>query len=283
MFTDDAAPRPDRLRRPLVLQVHAHADEVLQHAAERLDPPQAADQALRPELRRHTSRSPTAGSGSSNPLKSRIRLLQARSLPRLESAISGKVPGAPAASRARPQCGAYRPFMGLSAKGRFGRIAGLQGSPRETTRSPRQSRHVWTYIDPARLQPILASSGPRVTTADVYPASLCGLIDRRREPRWIFARFHLNDAKALAEAMPVQTPGSGSDGGDPFRHLPPFDCNCWVRPIDSFARDLLSGCANRKTGVIDAVAGKQAPGDPRILVGERDGDNVGVSPLPHPA
>jgi hypothetical protein len=44
---------------------------------------------------------------------------------------------------------------------------------------------------------------------------------------------------------------------------------------------LLSGCANRNTCVINAVAGKQASGDPRILVGERDGDNVGVSPLPH--
>jgi hypothetical protein len=43
---------------------------------------------------------------------------------------------------------------------------------------------------------------------------LCGVSDRRhrREPRWIFARFHLNGAKALAEAMSVQTPGSGSDG-----------------------------------------------------------------------
>jgi len=50
--------------------------------------------------------------------------------------------------------------------------------------------HVWTYMDPA----------------------LCGLSDHRREPRWIFARFPLNGAKALAEAMPVQTPGSGSDG-----------------------------------------------------------------------
>jgi hypothetical protein len=57
----------------------------------------------------------------------------------------------------------------------------------------------------------------KVTTADVYPAWLRGLIDRRREPRWIFARFHLSGARALAEAMPVQTTGSGSDGGDPFR------------------------------------------------------------------
>ena len=31
----------------------------------------------------------------------------------------------------------------------------------------------------------LANAGPRVTTADVYPASLCGSIDHRREPRWI--------------------------------------------------------------------------------------------------
>jgi hypothetical protein len=32
---------------------------------------------------------------------------------------------------------------------------------------------------------------------------------------------------------------------------------------------------------INAVAGEQAPGDPRILVSEPDGDNVGVSPRPH--
>ena len=59
-----------------------------------------------------------------------------------------------------------------------------------------------------------------------------------------------------------------------------------VRPINPFARDrsfedVFSGCADRKPSVIDAVAGEQAPGDPRILVGERDGDNVGVSPLLH--
>jgi hypothetical protein len=51
----------------------------------------------------------------------------------------------------------------------------------------------------------------------------------------------------------------------------------------SFHLDLLSGCANRKAGVVDAVACKQAPGDARILDGERDGDNVGVSPLAHSA
>jgi hypothetical protein len=69
-------------------------------------------------------------------------------------------------------------------------------------------------MDPARLQSILASYGSRFTTVEVYPASLRGLIDHRRKPRWIFARFRLNAAKALAEAMPVQTPGSESDGGD---------------------------------------------------------------------
>ena len=106
------------------------------------------------------------------------------------------------------------------------------------------------------------------------------MIDHRREPRWIFARFHLNDAKALAEAMPVQTPGSGSDGGDPFRHR---RHSIAIVGEALSRRILLSDCANRKTGIIDAVAGEQAPGDPRILVGERDGDNVGVSPLPHPA
>ena len=49
----------------------------------------------------------------------------------------------------------------------------------------------------------------------------------------------------------------------------------------SFHLDLLSGCAHRKTGVVDVVAGEQAPGDARILVGKRDGDDVRVSTLPH--
>ena len=74
------------------------------------------------------------------------------------------------------------------------------------------SRSCLDVYGPRAIATGLANSGPRVATADVYPASLCGLSDHRREPRWIFARFPLNDAKALAETMPVQTPGSGSDG-----------------------------------------------------------------------
>ena len=34
---------------------------------------------------------------------------------------------------------------------------------------------------------------------------------RCREPQWIFACFHLNGAQTLAYAMPVHTPGSGSN------------------------------------------------------------------------
>ena len=96
----------------------------------------------------------------------------------------------------------------------MGQILHGSATTTQTVRRAIQHSHVWTYMDPARLQAGLANFGPRVTTADVYPASLCGVSDRRRrrEPRWIFARFHLNVAKALAEAMPVQTPGSGSDG-----------------------------------------------------------------------
>ena len=54
----------------------------------------------------------------------------------------------------------------------------LHGSATATAAVRRaiQHSHVWTYMDPARLQPGLANSGPRVTTADVYPASLCGLM-----------------------------------------------------------------------------------------------------------
>ncbi len=57
-----------------------------------------------------------------------------------------------------------------------------------------------------------AGSGSSVTTADVYPASLRGLNLSCREPRWVFARFHLNAPKTSAKAVPVHTPGSGSDG-----------------------------------------------------------------------
>jgi hypothetical protein len=90
-------------------------------------------------------------------------------------------------------------------------------------------------MDPARLQRVWQTlvHGSQLLTYIRLP--FCGLIDHRREPRWIFARFHLNAAKALAEAVPVQTPGSGSDGVT----VSPSSanrCNCQVRPIDPFLR-----------------------------------------------
>jgi hypothetical protein len=40
----------------------------------------------------------------------------------------------------------------------------------------------------------------------------------------VFARFHLNGPETSAQAVPVHTSGSGSDGVtvSPFRHLLPF-------------------------------------------------------------
>src|SRR5262249_37338390 len=51
----------------------------------------------------------------------------------------------------------------------------------------------------------------------------------RREPRWVFARFHLTAPGTLAEAMPVHTSGSGSDGVT-VSPSPAICCNCWVGP-----------------------------------------------------
>jgi hypothetical protein len=58
-----------------------------------------------------------------------------------------------------------------------------------------------------------------VAIADVYPASLGGLIDHRREPRWISACFPLIAPKALVLTVPIHTSGSRSNGRDPFPSL----------------------------------------------------------------
>ena len=47
----------------------------------------------------------------------------------------------------------------------------------------------------------------------------------RREPRWVFARFHLNGPETSAEAVPVHTSGSGSDGVT-VSPSPAICCNC---------------------------------------------------------
>ncbi len=62
----------------------------------------------------------------------------------------------------------------------------------------------------------LVGSGSELAIADVYPASVNGPILRRREPRWISARFLLNAPVTSASAVPVHTSGSGSDGSDSF-------------------------------------------------------------------
>ncbi len=46
-----------------------------------------------------------------------------------------------------------------------------------------------------------------------------------REPRWVFARFHLKAPMTLANAMPVHTSGSGSDGVTVSPSLA-ICCNC---------------------------------------------------------
>ena len=66
---------------------------------------------------------------------------------------------------------------------------------------------IWTPPDCNSL----TGSGSAITIADVYPASLSGLICRRREPRWISARFVLNAPETSAGALPVHTSGSRSD------------------------------------------------------------------------
>ncbi len=58
----------------------------------------------------------------------------------------------------------------------------------------------------------LVKAGLAFTATDVYPASKCGPQYRRREPRWISARFSLIGSKASAFALPVHISGLRSYG-----------------------------------------------------------------------
>lgn len=101
----------------------------------------------------------------------------------------------------------------------------------------------------------------------------------RREPRWVFARFHLKAPVTLADAMPVHTSGSGSDGVT-VSPSPAICCNCRVGP-PFLIRRFASGRLHRQRGLVSCVAREHGPHDPRILVGERNGRDVGMPPLPH--
>src|SRR5689334_6190066 len=76
----------------------------------------------------------------------------------------------------------------------------------------------------------------------------------RREPRWVFARFHLTAPETLAEAMPVHTSGSGSDGVT-VSPSPATCCNCSVGPPFPFVvYRLASSCFHRQCRFVSCVA-----------------------------
>lgn len=62
----------------------------------------------------------------------------------------------------------------------------------------------------------LVGSESLITIVNIFPASLSGLIVRRRELRRISARFFLNTPYATASTVPVHTSCSRSNGSDPF-------------------------------------------------------------------
>ena len=85
----------------------------------------------------------------------------------------------------------------------------------------------------------------------------------------------------MAEAMPVHTPGSGSDGmtvsSSPaiLLQLPGETSFCY-----SFVCRLTSSCFHRWCVLVECAAREHGPHDPRILVGERDSRDIGMPPLP---
>src|SRR5579872_5637440 len=99
----------------------------------------------------------------------------------------------------------------------------------------------------------------------------------RREPRWVFARFHLNGPKTSDKTVPVHTSGSGSDG-------------VTVSPSPAFLLQLLrwdlllllrpSGRFHRQFRFIRGIASEHRPDDSRVLVGKRHCRNICMSPAP---
>lgn len=92
------------------------------------------------------------------------------------------------------------------------------------------------------------------------------------------APFRLNGLQTSAEAVPVHTPGSGSDGVT-VSPSPAICCNC----RDGTSYSLSTGpssCFHRQVRLIGSITREHRPDDPRILVGERDSRNIGMPPLP---
>ena len=89
-------------------------------------------------------------------------------------------------------------------------------------------------------------------------------------PQWL---------QELAEAMPVHTPGSGSDGVAVFLHLPPIVAIGFGETFSALLMIGPSGGSDCQRGIVGFVARKQGPGDPCILVGKCYGRDIGMSPF----
>src|ERR1700733_13250910 len=66
----------------------------------------------------------------------------------------------------------------------------------------------------------------------------------------------------------------------PFRHLLPFAAIAGVGP-PFLIRRFASRRLHRQRGLVSCGAGEHSPHDPRVLVGESNGRDIGMPPLPN--
>ena len=137
-------------------------------------------------------------------------------------------------------------------------------------------------MDPALLQR-LSLSWIGFTFADVYPASECGTKYRRREPRWISARFFLIGSKASAFALPIHTSGLRSYGTCSSHHLLPSCCNFVgnVILLYSFCSELFSDGLRHFGSPVVLVLGQDRPHNSGIFVGKGHCNHIWMPPLTH--
>jgi len=100
----------------------------------------------------------------------------------------------------------------------------------------------------------------------IYAASLDGF--RLLPPQWL---------RDISEAVPVHTPGYGSDGVPVFTILPIVAIAWWDLLCSIF--QVSSDRSDREARIVGFTARQQGPGDTGIFVGEGNGRDVGM-PFP---